>query len=188
MDTIERAIKRGTGELDGVHYEEVSYEGYAPGGVAIIVDCLTDNRNRTGAEVRNIFTRNGGSMAEPGAVGWQFARKGVIVLPRSVDEDKIMEVVVEAGAEDLGDDGDSWTVTCAPQDLAAVRAALEAAGMVVESAELAMVPSTTVPITDEGGVRKVLRLLEALDDDDDVQNVWSNFDTPDEVLAAAAVD
>jgi YebC/PmpR family DNA-binding regulatory protein len=188
LDTIERAIKRGTGELEGVHYEEVSYEGYAPGGVAIIVDCLTDNRNRTGAEIRNVFTRNGGSMAEPGAVGWQFARKGVIVLPASLDEDKIMEVAVDAGAEDLTDEGDNWLVTCAPHDLGAVRDALDAAGMTPESAEMAMVPSTTVPVTAEGEVRKVLRLLEALDDDDDVQNVWSNFDTPDEVLAAAAAD
>ncbi|HXQ90137.1 MAG TPA: YebC/PmpR family DNA-binding transcriptional regulator, partial [Acidimicrobiales bacterium] len=188
MDTIERAIKRGTGELEGVHYVEVSYEGYAPGGVAIIVECLTDNRNRTGAEVRNVFTRNGGSMAEPGAVGWQFARKGVIVLPGSLDEDKIMEVAVEAGAEDLTKEGDAWVVTSAPQDLGAVRDALDAAGMAPESAELAMVPSTTVPVVAEGEVRKVLRLLEALDDDDDVQNVWSNFDTPDDVLAAAAGD
>ena len=188
MDTIERAIKRGTGELEGVHYEEVAYEGYAPGGVAIIVECLTDNRNRTGAEVRNIFTRNAGTMAEPGAVGWQFARKGIIGLPRSLDEDAVTEVVVEAGAEDLSDDDDRWVVTSAPADLNAVRSALEAAGMTVESADLAMVPSTTVPVTEEGEVRKVLRLLEALDDHDDVQNVWSNFDTPDEVLAAAAAD
>ena len=188
MDTIERAIKRGTGELEGVQYEEISYEGYAPSGVAIIVDVLTDNRNRTGAEVRNVFTRNGGSMAEPGAVGWQFARKGVLVLPRSLDEDKIMEAAVEAGAEDLNDDGDHWVITSAPHDLGAVRDALEAVGMTPESAELAMVPSTTVPVTQEGDVRKVLRLLEALDDHDDVQNVWSNFDTPDDVLAAAAAD
>jgi YebC/PmpR family DNA-binding regulatory protein len=188
MDTIERAIKRGTGELDGVHYEEVAYEGYAPGGVAIIVECLTDNRNRTGAEIRNVFTRNGGSMAEPGAVGWQFARKGLIELASSLDEDKIMEVAVEAGAEDLADEGEHWVVTCAPQDLAAVRDALTAAGMVPDSAEMAMVPSTTVPVTDEGEVRRVLRLLEALDDDDDVQNVWSNFDTPDDVLAAASAE
>src|SRR6202163_3772960 len=188
MDTIERAIKRGTGELEGVQYEEISYEGYAPSGVAIIVDVLTDNRNRTGAEVRNVFTRNGGSMAEPGAVGWQFARKGVIVLPRSLDEDKIMEAAVEAGAEDLNDDGDHWVITSAPHDLGAVRDALEAVGMTPESAELAMVPSTTVPVTQEGDVRKVLRLLEALDDHHDVHNVWSNCDTPDDVLAAAAAD
>ena len=158
-----------------MQYEEVSYEGYSPGGVAIIVDCLTDNRNRTGAEIRNVFTRNGGSMAEPGAVGWQFARKGVIVLPASLDEDKIMEVAVEAGAEDLTDEGDNWLVTCAPHDLGAVRDALDAAGMTPESAEMAMVPSTTVPVTVEGEVRKVLRLLEALDDDDDVQNVFGNY-------------
>ncbi|HUI05281.1 MAG TPA: YebC/PmpR family DNA-binding transcriptional regulator [Acidimicrobiales bacterium] len=188
LDTIERAIKRGTGELEGVHYEEVSYEGYAPGGVAIIVECLTDNRNRTGAEVRNVFSRNGGSMAEPGAVGWQFARKGVVTLPKSIDEDAIVDVAVEAGAEDVSDEGDHWLVTSAPHDLAAVRDALDGAGMTAETAELAMVPSTTVPVTEESEVRKVLRLLEALDDHDDVQNVWSNFDTPDEVLAAAAAD
>jgi YebC/PmpR family DNA-binding regulatory protein len=188
LDTIERAIKRGTGELEGVHYEEVSYEGYAPGGVAIIVECLTDNRNRTGAEIRNVFSRNGGSIAEPGAVGWQFARKGVITLSRSLDEDAVTEVAVEGGAEDMSDDGDNWVVTCDPHDLSAVRGALEAVGMAAESAELAMVPSTTVPITEEAEVRKVLRLLEALDDHDDVQNVWSNFETPDEVLAAAAAD
>ena len=188
LDTIERAIKRGTGELEGVHYEEVSYEGYAPGGVAIIVECLTDNRNRTGAEIRNVFTRNGGSMAEPGAVGWQFARKGVIALPRALDEDAVTEVAGEAGAENLADEGERWVVTCAPADLQSVRAALEGASMPIESAELAMVPSTTVPVPEEAEVRKVLRLLEALDDDDDVQNVWSNFDTSDEVLAAAAAD
>ena len=188
LDTIERAIKRGTGELEGVHYEEVSYEGYAPGGVAIIVECLTDNRNRTGAEVRNVFSRNGGSMAEPGAVGWQFARKGVVALPKTLDEDAIMEVAADAGAEDVSDEGDHWLDTSAPHDLAVVRDALEGAGMKAESAELAMVPSTTVPVTEESEVRKVLRLLEALDDHDDVQNVWSNFDTPDEVLAAAAAD
>jgi YebC/PmpR family DNA-binding regulatory protein len=186
LDTIERAIKRGTGELEGVHYEEVSYEGYAPGGVAVIVECLTDNRNRTGAEVRNIFVRNGGTMAEPGAVGWQFARKGVIGLPRSLDEDRIMEVAADAGAEDLTDEDERWVVTSAPNDLAAVRDALEAAGMPPDSAELAMVPSTTVPVNDEADVRKVLRLIDALEEHDDVQSVWSNFDIPDEVLAAVA--
>jgi YebC/PmpR family DNA-binding regulatory protein len=186
IDTIERAIKRGTGDLEGVRYEPVAYEGYAPGGVAIIVECLTDNRNRTGAEVRNVFSRNGGSMAEPGAVSWQFARKGVIELARTLDEDAITEVAIEAGAEDLADDGDRWVVTSAPTDLAAVRDALAAAGMAPESAELAMVATNTVPVTEEGEARRVLRLLEALDDEDDVQNVWSNFDIPDEVLAAVA--
>jgi YebC/PmpR family DNA-binding regulatory protein len=186
MDTIERAIKRGSGELEGVRYEQVNYEGYAPGGVAIIVETLTDNRNRTGAEVRNVFSRSGGSMAEPGAVSWQFERKAVIELPRTLDEDKVMEVAMEAGAEDLSDDGDHWVVTAAPTDLTAVRDGLEAAGMTVESAEPAMVASTTVPVTELGEARQVLRLLEALDDHDDVQNVWSNFDMPDEVMAAAA--
>jgi len=188
LDTIERAIKRGTGELEGVRYEQVTYEGYAPAGVAIIVECLTDNRNRTGAEVRNVFSRNGGSMAEPGAVSWQFERKGVISLARSFDEDRIMEAAVEAGAEDLRDDGENWTVTCAPSDLAAVRDALVAAGMEPDAAELQMVPTTTVPVADEGDAKRVVRLLEALDDHDDVQNVWSNFDIPDEILAAVTAE
>jgi YebC/PmpR family DNA-binding regulatory protein len=184
MDTIERAIKRGSGDLEGVRYEQVSYEGYAPGGVAIMVETLTDNRNRTGAEVRNVFARNGGSMAEPGAVSWQFERKGAIGLPRDLDEDRVMEVAMEAGAEDLSDEGDRWLVTSAPTDLLTVRDALTEAGMTIESAEPVMVASTTVPVTQEGEARRVLRLLEALDDHDDVQSVWSNFDIPDEVLAA----
>jgi len=186
MDTIERAIKRGTGELEGARYEPISYEGYAAAGVAIIVECLTDNRNRTGSEVRSLFSRNGGSMAEPGAVSWQFERKGVVTLSRSLDEDSLTEVIVEAGAEDLTDEGERWTVTCAGSDLAVVRDTLDAAGMSSESAELAMVPTTTVSVTEEGEARKILRLLEALDDHDDVQNVWSNFDIPDEILAAVS--
>ncbi|MDA8366677.1 MAG: YebC/PmpR family DNA-binding transcriptional regulator, partial [Actinomycetota bacterium] len=121
IDTIERAIKRGTGELEGVRYEAIAYEGYAPAGVAVIVETLSDNRNRTGAEIRNLFSKNGGSMAEPGAVSWQFERKGVLALPRELDEDGVMEAATEAGAEDLTDDGDRWVVTCAPGDLAAVR-------------------------------------------------------------------
>jgi|SRR5579884_1568393 len=188
LDTIERAIKRGTGDLEGVKYEPITYEGYAPAGVAVIVECLSDNRNRTGAEVRNVFSKNGGSTAEPGAVSWQFSRKGQIELARSLDEDKIMEVALEAGAEDLSDEGERWVLTTAATDLAAVRDALDAAGMTPESAELAMIATTTVPVTAESDAKKVLRLLEALDDLDDVQNVWSNFDMPDDVLAAAAAD
>ena len=184
MDTIERAIKRGTGDLEGVRYEPVTYEGYAPGGVAVIVECLTDNRNRTGADVRSVFTRSGGSTAEPGAVSWQFARKGQIELARTLDEDRIMEVALEAGAEDLSDEGERWVLTTAPTELAAVRDALGSAGIEAESAELAMVATTTVPVTDEGEAKKVLRLLEALDDLDDVQSVWSNFDIADEILAS----
>jgi YebC/PmpR family DNA-binding regulatory protein len=188
MDTIDRAIKRGTGELEGVHYEEVTYEGYAPCGVAVIVECLTDNRNRTGADIRNVFNKNGGSTAEPGAVSWQFHRKGQIVLPHDLDEEKIMEVAADAGAEDLVDEGDRFVLTSAAGDLHQVTAALEAAAIHVESSELAMVAATTVPVADESDAKKVLRLLEALDEHDDVQNVWSNFDIPDEVLAAVAGD
>src|SRR3954465_3489888 len=121
MDTIERAIKRGTGELEGVRYEQVSYEGYAPSGVAVIVECLTDNRNRTGADIRSVFSKNGGSMAEPGAVSWQFERKGVVILPKTVGEDDLMLVALEAGAEDLADQGDTWQLTSPPQDLGQLR-------------------------------------------------------------------
>jgi YebC/PmpR family DNA-binding regulatory protein len=184
VDTIERAIKRGSGELEGVRYESMSYEGYAPDGVAVIVDCLSDNRNRTGAEIRNIFSKNGGSMAEPGAVSWQFERKGVVAVPRTYDEDKVMEVAMEAGAEDLADEGERWLVTTSPHDLMAVRSGLEEAGLEPGSSELTMVPTTTVEVTEESEAKKVLRLIEALDDHDDVQNVYANFDIPESVMAA----
>jgi YebC/PmpR family DNA-binding regulatory protein len=184
LDTIERAIKRGSGELEGVRYEAVNYEGYAPGGVAVIVETLTDNRNRTGSEVRNLFSRGGGSMAEPGSVSWQFERKGVLTLPGTLDEDRIMEVAMEAGAEDLAEAGDQWVLTCAPTDLHAVQGALEVAGLAPESAELSLEPTTTVAVTDEGEARRILRLLEAMDDHDDVQAVHANYDIPDRVLAS----
>jgi YebC/PmpR family DNA-binding regulatory protein len=184
LDTIERAIKRGTGELDGVRYESVTYEGYGPGGVAVLVECLTDNRNRTGAEMRSIFSRNGGSMAEPGSVAWQFERKGSIEVAPDVDEDTLMELATEAGAEDLEADPGGFNVTTAPGDLTAVRAALEARGMTVKNAELAMVPTSTVAVADEAEAKRVLRLMDAIDDHDDVQNVHSNFDIPEAVLAA----
>ena len=183
MDTIERAIKRGSGELEGVRYEAVNYEGYAPAGVAVIVETLTDNRNRTGAEVRNLFNRNGGSMAEPGAVSWQFERKGVLAVSRDLDEDRVMEVAMEAGAEDLTDDHDRWVITTAPHDLAAVRDALEAADIPPASAELSLEPTSTVAVSDEGDAKRILRLLEAIDDHDDVQSVHANYDIPDEVMA-----
>jgi YebC/PmpR family DNA-binding regulatory protein len=183
MDTIERAIKRGSGELEGVRYEAVNYEGYAAGGVAVIVETLTDNRNRTGAEVRNLFSRNGGSMAEPGAVSWQFERKGVITLPKDLDEDRITEIVLDAGAEDLTEDDDHWVLTCAPHDLAAVRGALEEADIIPLSAELSLEPTSVVAVTDEGEAKRILRLLEAIDDHDDVQAVHANYDIPDEVMA-----
>jgi YebC/PmpR family DNA-binding regulatory protein len=182
LDTIERAIKRGTGELEGVRYEPVAYEGYAPSGVALMVECLTDNRNRTGAEIRSLFSRNGGSMAEPGAVSWQFGRKGVVILPKTVSEDELMSVALDAGAEDLSDDGSDWVLTSAPADLQAVKQALEEASIPVESAELEMVPSTRVEIDSESTAKRILKLIEALEDHDDVQNVWANFDIPDEIL------
>lgn len=184
IDTIERAVKRGSGELEGVRYESMSYEGYAPAGVAVIVECLTDNRNRTGAEIRNLFNKNGGTLAEPGAVSWQFERKGVVTVPRSADEDRVMEVAMEAGAEDLEDDDDRWSITTAPGDLMGVRHALEEAGMEPSSSDISMVPTTMVEVEAEGEAKRVLRLIEALEDHDDVQNVFSNFDIPDAVMAA----
>jgi YebC/PmpR family DNA-binding regulatory protein len=185
MDTIERAIKRGTGELEGVRYEAVSYEGYAPSGVAVIVECLTDNRNRTGAEIRAAFSHNGGSMAEPGAVSWQFERKGVVTVPRTVSEDDLMAIVLDAGAEDLRDEGEMWMLVCDPSSLQALRGALEAAGIQIDSADVQMLPTQTVPITTEPAAKKVLRLLELFEDHDDVQNVYANFDIPDDVFEAA---
>jgi YebC/PmpR family DNA-binding regulatory protein len=188
LDTIERAIKRGTGELEGVRYEQVSYEGYAPSGVAVIVECLTDNRNRTGADIRAIFSKNGGSMAEPGAVSWQFERKGAINVPQaSATEDDLMLVTLEAGAEDITDAGDHWQVTTPPSDISAVRAALEAAGIAFESAEVTLLPTTTVALGTESDAKKVLHLVDLLEDHDDVQNVYANFDIPDDILAAALV-
>jgi YebC/PmpR family DNA-binding regulatory protein len=185
MDTIERAIKRGTGELEGVRYEAVSYEGYAPSGVAVIVECLTDNRNRTGAEIRAAFSHNGGSMAEPGAVSWQFERKGVVTVPRTVSEDDLMAIVLDAGAEDLRDEGEMWMLVCDPSSLQALRGALEAAGIQIDSADVQMLPTQTVPITTEPAAKKVLRLLELFEDHDDVQNVYANFDIPDDIFEAA---
>ena len=182
MDTIERAIKRGTGELDGVTYEQITYEGYAPGGVAVLVEVLTDNRNRTGADIRSLFSRNGGSIAEPGAVAWQFDRKGQVLVDRKADEDELMLVALDAGAEDIADDGELWRVTTASSDLHRVRSAIEEADMRVDSADLTMVPQTTIPLEDAEGAKKVLRLIDALDEHDDVQNVHANFDIPDSIL------
>ena len=184
-DNIERAIKRGTGELEGVRYESVTYEGYAPNGVAVLVECLTDNRNRTGAEVKNVFTRNGGSLAEPGAVAWQFERKGVLNIAKAAsDEDTLMLTTVDHGAEEINDVGDTWEITTEPTDLQAVRDALDAAGIAVASSDLTMLPGQTVPLPDPGAAKGVLRVLDALEEHDDVQNVYANFDIPDDVLEA----
>jgi YebC/PmpR family DNA-binding regulatory protein len=182
-DNIERAIKRGTGELEGVTYENITYEGYATNGVAVYVETLSDNRNRTGAEIKNLFMRNGGSLAQPGAVAWQFERKGVVILEkRAATEDDLMLAVLDAGAEDIADQGDTWQVTTGPTDLHAVRTALERAGIGITSADLTMLPSQTVALSDEGSARPVLRLIDALEEHDDVQAVFANFDIPDEVL------
>ncbi|HEX6595626.1 MAG TPA: YebC/PmpR family DNA-binding transcriptional regulator [Acidimicrobiales bacterium] len=185
-DTIDRAIKRGTGELEGVRYEAVTYEGYAPCGVAVYVEALTDNRNRTGADVRTAFSKNGGSAAEPGSVAWQFERKGVLMVRKSVagDDDEFMLLALDAGAEDLDDQGDMWQVTTAATDLAKVRDALETAGVKAESAELTMLPTTTVALESEADARRVLKVIDALEDQDDVQAVFANFDIPDSVLQA----
>jgi YebC/PmpR family DNA-binding regulatory protein len=182
-DAIDRAIKRGTGEDDGRSYEAITYEGYAPGGVALLIDVLTDNRNRTGAEVRNIFSKLGGSMAEPGAVGWQFSRRGVVMVSGG-DEDSVMMAALDAGADDVAPDGNMFRVTCDPSTVYDVRDALQGAGFTVESAESTMVASLSVEVTDRDDARKILRIIDAFEDNDDVQDVYSNFDISDELMEA----
>lgn len=181
-DAIDRAVKRGAGVTDGGTYEAITYEGYAPGGVAMLVDVLTDNRNRTGSDVRNIFSKLGGAMAEPGAVGWQFSRRGVLLV-QGGDEDTVMMAALEAGADDVTDDGDGmWRLTCDPAHVFDVRDALVAGGLKVESAESTMVSSLTVEVTDAEDARKILRIIDALEDNDDVQDVYSNFDISEELM------
>ncbi len=186
LDTIERAVKRGTGELEGVNYEAITYEGYAPGGVAVMIEVLTDNRNRTGSEIRSLLSKNGGSLAEPGAVAWQFERKGVVQVNRKADEDELMMAGLEAGAEDLSDLSEAWELTCDPSDVTSLRGALEEAGFDVVESDATMKPKNTVPLTDPTDVKAVLRLLDLLDDHDDVQAVHSNVDIPDDVLEAVS--
>jgi YebC/PmpR family DNA-binding regulatory protein len=188
-DNIERAIARGAGTgADAAAYEHISYEGYGPGGVAVYVDVLTDNRNRTAGEVRHVFARHDGNLAESGAVAWLFERKGVVLVDRdTTDEDELTLAAADAGAEDVAEEGSSFEVTCSPEDLHAVRAALEAAGIAVTDAEVTMLPKTTVAIEDESVARKVLRLIDGLEENDDVQDVYANFDIPENVLEAVAV-
>ena len=184
-DNIERAIKRGTGELDGgARYEEVTYEGYGPGGVAMFVETLTDNRNRTSQDVRHAFTRNGGNLGEQGSVAWMFSRRGLIEVDKETAplEDRLLEVIVEGGADDLSDAGEQWEIVTEPDSLRGVRKALEEAGVPVVSAELTMIPQNTVPVGADKAA-SVLRLVEALEDLEDVQSVHANFDIPDEILA-----
>ena len=175
-DNIKRAIQRGTGELPGVNYEEFTLEGYGPGGAAVLVELSTDNRNRTVSEIRHAFGKNGGNMAEAGAVGWMFHKKGDIMVAKSAaKEDDLMSLVLENGGEDLRDDGESWEVLTDPQSFEAVLEAIKKAGITPESAEVAMVPQNYVKLSGQAA-NTMVRMLEALDDQDDVQHVWSNFD------------
>jgi YebC/PmpR family DNA-binding regulatory protein len=185
-ENIERAIVRGAGGAgDGSSYETVTYEGYGPGGVAIFVEALTDNRNRTASDVRHIFAKHDGNLGESGSVSWLFERKGVILVAADgADEDELMLAAADAGAEDVGREGSSFEVVCAPEDLTSVRESLEAAGYAVESAEPALLPKTTLEVTDEAIARKIVRMMDALEEADDVQDVYANFDIPEGVLEA----
>jgi YebC/PmpR family DNA-binding regulatory protein len=187
-DNIDRAIAKGSGaDADTSAFETVVYEGYGPSGVAVIVEALTDNRNRTAGEVRHTFAKNDGNLGTSGAVLWLFERRGVVLVPASgVDEDELVLSAADAGADDVTLDGSSYQILTAPETLAAVREALEGAGFTVESAELTMLPKTTVEVADESDAKKVLRLMDQLEDNDDVQDVFANFDIPEQVLEAVA--
>ena len=181
---IDNAVKRGSGATaGGANWEQITYEGYAPGGVALLIECLTDNRNRAAAEVRTALTRNGGQLADPGSVAYIFNRKGVVLVPKGdQSEDDILEVVLDAGAEEVNDNGDTWEIISDASDVVAVRTALQDAGIDYDSAEASWVPNLQVPL-DAEGARKMIRVIEALEDSDDVQNVFANGDIPDDVLA-----
>ncbi|MCC2333171.1 YebC/PmpR family DNA-binding transcriptional regulator [Cellulomonas wangsupingiae] len=183
-DNIDRAVKRGSGqEAGGADYQSITYEGYGPGGVAVLVECLTDNRNRAASDVRVAFTRNGGQMADPGSVAYIFSRKGVVMVPKEgTDEDAVMEAVLEAGGEEVNDLGESFEVLSEATDLVQVRTSLQDAGIDYDSADVVWWPSTQIEV-DADGARKILRLIDALEDSDDVQNVYANFDASDEVMA-----
>ncbi len=185
-DNIERAIAKGAGEgTDGSSFETVVYEGYGPEGVAVLVEALTDNRNRTASEVRHLFTRHGGNLGAVGAVAWQFERRGIVLVDAvGIDEDELVLAAADAGADDVDRDGSTFQVLAPPESLSVVRSVLEAAGFSVESAELSMVPKTTVAIGDEAVAKKVVRLVEGLEDNEDVQDVYANFDIPEAMLEA----
>jgi YebC/PmpR family DNA-binding regulatory protein len=186
-DNIERAIKKGTGELDGVTYEEVNYEGYGPSGVAVLVEVMTDNRNRAASDIRHIFSRHGGSMGEAGCVAWMFSKKGSIAFSLAkVSEEEIMEVALDAGAEDVQEQEDQLEVTTSLEDFAAVKSAFDSKGIACELAEITMVPQSTVRIEEEKVAMQVLKLMDALEDCDDVQHAYANFDIPDKILNALA--
>ncbi|MDP9261879.1 MAG: YebC/PmpR family DNA-binding transcriptional regulator [Actinomycetota bacterium] len=187
-DNIDRAIAKGSGaDADASAFETVVYEGYGPSGVAVIVEALTDNRNRTASDVRHTFAKNDGNLGGSGAVSWLFERRGVVLVPAAgTDEDELTLAAAEGGAEDIALDGSSYQVLTAPENLAAVREAIEKAGFTIDSAELTMLPKTTVEVADEGDAKKVLRLMDQLEDNDDVQDVYANFDIPEQVLEAVA--
>jgi YebC/PmpR family DNA-binding regulatory protein len=187
-DNIERAIARGSGaDADAQAFETVVYEGYGPRGVAVIVEALTDNRNRTASDVRHVFSKNDGNLGGSGAVAWLFERRGIVLVDaEGVDEDELTLAAAEGGADDVTRDGTSFVVTSAPEYLVTVREAIEAAGMPVASAELSMVPKTTIEVAEEGAAKKILRLMDALEENDDVQDVYANFDIPEQVLEAVA--
>jgi transcriptional/translational regulatory protein YebC/TACO1 len=184
VDNIDRALKRGSGvEAGGANYETIMYEGYGPNGVAVLVECLSDNRNRAASEVRVAMTRNGGAMADPGSVSYLFTRRGIVMVPKAdLSEDDVLSAVLDAGAEEVNDFGDSWQVLCAATDVVKVREALQAAGIDYDSAEALFWPSMNVPL-DADGAAKVFKLIDALEDSDEVQNVYANFDVSDEVMA-----
>ena len=186
-ENIERAIKKGAGELEGVNYEETNYEGYGPGGVAILVEVMTDNKNRAASDVRFIFSRNGGNMGEAGCVSWMFSKKGSIVFDKStIAEEELLELALDAGAEDVKDQGEQFEVITAPEDFAAVRSVFDEKKLHYELAELTMTPQTTVRIEDAKTAQQILKLLDLLEDSDDVQNAYANFDIPDELLDSLA--
>ena len=185
-DTIQRAIKKGTGELPGEIYEEITYEGYGAGGIAVLVDVLTDNKNRTVAEIRHLFAKHGGNLGETGCVAWMFARKGVITLnTNQIDEDTLLELVLEAGGDDIKIEGDVYEIVTAPEAFEDVRSTLEQQGLTFDVAEVTMMPQNTVPVEGKQA-EQVLRLMEALDDQNDVRKAHANFDISDEVMAALA--
>ena len=182
-DTIDRAIRRGTGAEEGVHYDEITYEGYGPGGVALLIESMTDNRNRTVAEIRHIFSKNGGNLGEAGSVGWMFDKKGYLVVEKTAKpEDQLFDIAIEAGAEDIRDDEDNWEIITAPENFEAVQSALKTAGITPNVAEVEMVPQNYIKL--EGApANQMLKLMEALEDHDDVQKVWANLNIDEKVLA-----
>jgi YebC/PmpR family DNA-binding regulatory protein len=186
-DTIEKAVKKGAGGTEGTAFESIQYEGYGPSGVAILVEVLTDNRNRTGPEIKRIFEKGGGSMGTPGCVSWMFSKKGMITIATSaIGEDELMELVLGAGADDMQNVGEAYEITCDPAAYEGLKKAIEAKSIPMLSAEISMVPSNTVPIADVDVARKIIKLMDAFDDQDDVQNAHANFDISDEIAAQAS--